>query len=91
MIIAKFLNGPLAGTERALEDSTSVYSRQFPNLKAMLVEEPTDEFIAYETVKYLALPHVFVDQKYTYYTLERKYTDVSPTDSTDITRHLSSD
>lgn len=89
--VAKFLNGPLAGKERVLEDNRPVYVIQTPDLKAMLTEEKPDEIVSYETITYHPLPHIFVDQNYTYYTLERKHAHDSSTDSADITRHVSSD
>lgn len=73
--IAKFLNGPLEGTERVVE-----------NPKQTIVVTDC------ESSTYIPLPHIFVDQNYTYYTLERKHTTRdSPTDSADITRNISSD
>lgn len=90
--VAKFLNGPLAGTERTVENKGPIAVSQLEMvLGDYRNDESGPEVVPTEPYVYLPLPHIFVDQNYTYYTLERKHAHDSPTDSADITRHVSSD
>lgn len=81
---AKFLTGPLAGTERAIQD---------PKQKIVVWEEdyvhrhrPREVGTTQCTsITYVPLPHIFPDQTYTYYTIERSH---SEPDIADIIRNV---
>lgn len=84
--IAKFLTGPLAGTERAVQDPTQkivVWEEDYVHRSRLRTIGTTQ----CSSVTYVPLPHIFVDQNYTYYTLERTPNDFA-TNSADVRRDV---